>query len=318
MLLFLLAAPLGEGVTHTPLLLQIKGYYWAVYNSWGTSKLAGLGLVSATYSPLLDGLVVSAVVLLYFEQIRRRGCRVNFGLLVAAGVWLLAYPFVPSVWMTAANIDCRLPVFAGFLVLAGVAANGPVAPPMRAAVGFIAVLLRVQTGLVGYAGEFRQVTRSIGRPAGLLADIIHVANVTTGSCPPPCRAIAVEQATGPPDTALTVPTERDLGLNPYMADWRTNFDYVLLGGASELTPQQGLVPGILRQLEGSEHWGAVRHSKVTRSGRLWSSDDEPQRNASATAAFDLSDYLAIPGLRAPRAGVNASHRRRQVKADEAA
>jgi hypothetical protein len=301
-LLFLLAAPLGERVTHTPLLLQIKEYYWAVYNSWGISKLMRLGLVSATYSPLLDGLVVSAVVLLYFMQIRRRGCRVNLGLLAAAGVLLLAYPFVPSVWMTAANIDCRLPVFAGFLVLAGVAPNGPVAPPMRVVVGFIAVLLGVRTGLVGHAwlqgseaiGEFRKVTRSIQPGEKVLVvwhrggaggadrsyrQLIYNFQPYDSFAPlltidrrafwptlftsrtlqpvhvlPPYRSIAVEQAMGPPDTALTVPTERDLGLNPYMADWRTNFDYVLLGGASELTPQQGLVPGILKQLEGSEHW----------------------------------------------------------------
>jgi hypothetical protein len=259
MLLFLLAAPLAEGVMHKPLLLQIKEYYWAVYNSWGPSKLKGLGLVSATYSPLLDGLVLAAVVLLYFEQIRRRGCRVSFGLLVAAGVLLLAYPFVPSVWMTAANIDCRLPVFAAFLVLAGVAPNGPVAPPMRAVVGLIAVLLAVRTGLVGYAwlqgneaiGEFRQVTRSIqpgdkvlvvwhrggaGRsyrqliynfqPYDSFAPLLTVdrrafwptlftsRTLQPVHVLPPYTAIAVEQAMGPPDTALTVPTERDLGLNP--------------------------------------------------------------------------------------------------------
>jgi hypothetical protein len=80
----------------------------------------------------------------------------------------------------------------------------------------------------------------------------------------------------------------------------------------------GACAGSLAATGGFRALGAVRHPKVIRSGRLWSSDNEPQRNASATAAFDLSDYLAIPGLRAPRAGVNASHRRRQVKTDEAA
>jgi hypothetical protein len=300
MLLFMFAAPLAEGVTHKPLLLQIKEYYWAVYNSLGTPKLRGLGLIAATYSPLLDALLVTAVVLLYVGQIRRHGCRVHSGILVTAGVLLLTYPFVPSVWMTAANIDSRLPVFAAFLMLAGVAPNGPLAP-MRAIVAVIAVLLGIRTCLVGYAWfegneavrEFRQVTRpiqpgdkvlvvwhrgagGIGKwyrqliynfePYDTFAPLLTVdrrafwptlftsRTLQPVHVLPPYRAISVEQAMGPPDTALTAPTQRDLGLNPYMADWRTNFDYVLLGGAGELTPQQGLVPGILKQLEGSEHW----------------------------------------------------------------
>ena len=35
---------------------------------------------------------------------------------------------------------------------------------------------------------------------------------------PPYKAISVEQAMGPPDTALTALTKRDLELDPYMAD----------------------------------------------------------------------------------------------------
>ena len=45
---------------------------------------------------------------------------------------------------------------------------------------------------------------------------------------PPYKALSVPQGMLPPATALTAPTARDLALSPYLADWRQNFDYVLL------------------------------------------------------------------------------------------
>lgn len=150
-LLFLFVAPLGEGVTGKPLLLQIKEYYWAVCNGWRDGKLAGLGIpFTSGHSPLLDGLAAISLAMLYLLQILRHGCRVNAGLLLAAALLMLAYPVVPAVWLTAANIDSRLPVFAVLLVLAGVAPNGTAVPAVRAGSVLFAALLAARVALVAY------------------------------------------------------------------------------------------------------------------------------------------------------------------------
>lgn len=295
-LLLLFAAPIGEDLTHKPLLLQVKEYYWATYNSWGMGKLAALGMPFASYSPLLDGLAAVAIALLYVVQIRRHGCRLNPGLMLACILLLVAFPFVPSVWMTAANLDCRLPVFAALLAFSGIAPNAPTLVRMRLGVVLVAVLLVVRVGVVGYAwagsndalAEFRRVIRPIqpgervlvvyskqggalppwtrrlvydfepGNLAPLLTmdrrafwpTLFTSRTLQPVHALPPYREISVEQAEGPPETALTAPTPRDLMFNPYMANWRGRFDYILLVGARDLAPQAEPGAGTLRRVDG--------------------------------------------------------------------
>jgi hypothetical protein len=172
--LFLFAAPLGESITAKPLLLQIKEYYWAIYNtyrvdnSWRIDKLTNLGTSYASYSPLLDTMAAAGTILLFVMQILRRGCRISPGLLVAAAVLFAIYPLTPIQWMTAANLDWRLPVFTVLLILAGIEPTGP---PIRATwyVASLAVLVIARAGVVAYAwassngdiAEFHRVIRSV-------------------------------------------------------------------------------------------------------------------------------------------------------------
>ncbi len=150
-LLFLFAAPLGDALTAKPVPQAIREYLWAVENSYRDGKLSGLGAPVSSYSPLLDGVALAVCGLLFLTQIRRFGCRVQPGLLLAAALLFLAYPVVPSVWLTAANVDSRLPVFAALLIFAGVAPKGVAAPAIRLGAMLFVALLAVRTGVVAYA-----------------------------------------------------------------------------------------------------------------------------------------------------------------------
>ena len=69
---------------------------------------------------------------------------------------------------------------------------------------------------------------------------------------PQYNDISVEQAEAPSETALlTAPTSRELALDPYVVNWRSRFDYVLLVGATDLLPQPGLGNDILRRVDGT-------------------------------------------------------------------
>lgn len=297
-LLFLFATSLGEELTTKPLLSQIKEYYWAAYNSWRDGKLVGLGMPFASYSPLLDGLAAAVATLLYLVQCLRHGCRTHPGLLLAVVLLLLAYPVVPSVWLTAANIDSRLLVFAVLLVLGGVAPNGAVGPAMRAGAMVFAGLLAARAMVVFHAwavsndglAAFRLLIQPVApgervlvvsrpvpaepmlfsrrilynfQPAGLAPLLtmdrqafwpalftsrtlqpVHVA--------PPYRAIAVEQAETPPHTALTRPTRRDVLLNPYIVNWRLQFDYILLCPSDDLLKLESSLSAALQLMNGND------------------------------------------------------------------
>jgi hypothetical protein len=187
--LFLFAAPLGEGIATKPLLLQIKEYYWAVYNSWHISKLTDLGKPYAAYSPLLDGLAAAGTILLFAIQILRRGCRIAPGLLLAAAMLFAMYPVIPGVWLTAANLDWRLPIFAVLLTLAGIAPTGPAVRSTRLVAALLAVLLVARAGVVAYAwtgsnadiAEFRRVIRLVAPGERVL--IVRGDNSASASSP---------------------------------------------------------------------------------------------------------------------------------------
>jgi hypothetical protein len=296
LLLFLFATRLGHVVTGKPALLQLKEYYWAVLSSYHQGKLQGLAMPFASYSPALDVLAVTAIVLLYLLQIRRGGCRVQAGLLLAAAGLLLMYPLVPSVWLTAANIDSRLPVYAALLALGGIAPEGPPARDVRVATVAVAVLLLARVAVVAgtWAGanpeiaQFRRVITAIAPgqrvivvvgdpkvpPAGgayhggpiTLVPLLTIdrqafwptlfasRTLQPLHVKPPFLDISVDQAEAPPVTALVRPTQRTLTLTPYVRDWRSHFDYLLLVGAADLPPDLGLPPEALQRLDGTENF----------------------------------------------------------------
>jgi hypothetical protein len=167
--LFLFAAPLGEGITAKPLLLQIKEYYWGVHSSWRINKLTDLGKPYAAFSPLFDSMAAAGTILLFAIQILRRGCRIASGLVLAAAMLFAMYPVIPGVWLTAANLDWRLPIFAVLLALAGIAPTGPPVRPTRLVAALLAVLLVARAGVVAYAwtgsnadiAECRRVIRPV-------------------------------------------------------------------------------------------------------------------------------------------------------------
>jgi hypothetical protein len=277
------------------LLLLAKEYYWAVNNSWRDGKLAGLGMPYAGYSPILDGLAAMLTASLYLLQILRYGCRQNPGLLLAAFLLLVAYPLVPNVWLTAANLDCRLPVFAVLLLMSGLAPNGPIGRPVWIGAVLLAAVLAGRAGVVAFAwadgveniAECRQVIllvqpgervlvvggaaaaseasftqRMLYSPqSGSLAPLLTIdrqafwpslftsRTLQPVHVVPPYLAISVEQAEMPSYRALTRPTPRDLSLNPYLKDWRFEFDYVLVLQPGSLPPEQELPADGLKALK---------------------------------------------------------------------
>jgi hypothetical protein len=293
-LLFLLASPIGEGVIQKPLAQQIREYYWALHNSWSITKLTALGMPVSSYSPCVDGLATLTLVTIYVLQALRFGCRTHSGLLLAALVFMVGYLFVPSVWLTAANIDSRLPVFAAMLVLAGVAPNGSATRAVRLGAMIFAALIVTRAGIVAYtwheadrdAAAFRDVVRVV-RPGErvlvitgdaeptrpLLRRLLYAAPQYSfaplltidrhGFWPslftsrtlqpvrvrPAYRALSVEQAENPPLSALATPTLRTLSLTPYILNWRSTFDFVLVEGRAERLVALGLTPQVLRLLE---------------------------------------------------------------------
>lgn len=159
--LFLLAAPLGQGVAHKPVPLQIKEYYWAVRSAWGAGKLLALGYPFESHSPLADAVAAAALALAAIAQMTGTGCRTSRGLLLAALLLMLAYPLLPSVWLTAANIDARFPTFAAMLVLAGLAPDGTIRPLARLLLIVFCLATASRAGLTAYA--WRQGDDDIAR-----------------------------------------------------------------------------------------------------------------------------------------------------------
>ena len=140
-----------------------------VHSSWRINKLTDLGKPYAAYSPLFDSMAAAGTILLFAIQILRRGCRIASGLVLAAAMLFAMYPVIPGVWLTAANLDWRLPIFAVFLALAGIAPTGPPVRPTRLVAALLAVLLVARAGVVAYAwtgsnadiAECRRVIRPV-------------------------------------------------------------------------------------------------------------------------------------------------------------
>jgi hypothetical protein len=207
-LLFLFAAPLAQGLTGKPLMLQLKEYYWAVYGSWRDGKLGGLGMPFASYSPLLDAAAVAVTVVLYGAQIRRHGCRVAPGLLLAAAVLMAVFPVIPNVWLTAANLDSRLPVYAAMLVVAGLAPNGPVRRPVPMLAAALGLLLAARAGIVAYAwaaGNAPIATcRSVMQQVAPGERVLVVTGVPLDPPPPRWQRLVYAPFPGSPAPLLTI------------------------------------------------------------------------------------------------------------------
>jgi hypothetical protein len=169
--IFYLRAPISGGDPNGGhgLVDAIKHYYWALTASPHGLKLYGLMGPFLTYNRLLDAgavILVLAVLILFAVGRRLTIAPPLVGIIV---LLLAAYPVVPFFLMQTAWVDQRMPILAGFLLVAGTfprVRSGRTARLMFAA--FTAAILartfviaQVWSGHDAQIADFRQVIEPV-------------------------------------------------------------------------------------------------------------------------------------------------------------